>query len=73
MSNVHLRTDAEERVTMANTYLSFLRNEADALNEDSRRLILDALFRSSATGIVKDDGMPPTAIDAIARLFSGRG
>ena len=70
LSNIHLRTDAEERVTLANTYLSLLRSEA-GLEPDDRRLILEALFRRSSTGIVRDDAMPHTPISQLTRLVSG--
>lgn len=71
MSNIHLGTDAEERVTMANVYLSLLRRDG-AIAEDDRQLILSSLFRSAATGIVKEDGSPTSSVDMLSRLFSGR-
>lgn len=71
MSNIHLGTDAEERVTMANVYLSLLRRDG-AIAEDDRQLILTSLFRSAATGIVKEDGSPTSSVDMLSRLFSGR-
>lgn len=70
LSHMHLKTDAEERVTMANTYLSLLRSP-EGLPEGDRRLILDALFRSASTGIVRDDAYPPSVMSAAHRLVSG--
>jgi hypothetical protein len=58
MSNLHLHDDAEERRTMLLTYLALLR-EAKLPEGDVRQLILQALFRPAATGIVKDDAAPP--------------
>ncbi|ABC30475.1 hypothetical protein HCH_03741 [Hahella chejuensis KCTC 2396] len=55
ISNLHLRTDADERVTMIQTYLALLR-EDNAINENERQLILQTLFRHSTSGIIKDEG-----------------
>ncbi|MCP4539940.1 MAG: hypothetical protein GY832_22600 [Chloroflexi bacterium] len=58
MSNIHLHDDAAERRTMLLTYLALLR-EGELPEGDVRQLILQALFRPSSTGIVKDDAAPP--------------
>jgi hypothetical protein len=71
LSNLHLWTDAEERVTMSNTYLSLLRSDA-GLEESDRKLILEALFRSAATGIVREDALGPGATSFWSRLVGGR-
>ena len=57
LSHVHLRADADERVTMITTYLALLREEA-VTKEDDRQMILQTLFRPAATGIVKDNAAP---------------
>ena len=67
LSHLHLETDAKERVTMIQTYLALLREE-QALNEDEKKLILQTLFRPSTTGIIKDDGIPPSWLDIVSRL-----
>ena len=67
LSHLHLETDAKERVTMIQTYLALLREE-HALKENERQVILQTLFRPSATGIVKDDGIPPSIIDIVSRF-----
>jgi len=54
ISNLHLRTDADERVTMIQTYLALLREGAGPKDEE-RQLILQTLFRPSTTGFIKDD------------------
>jgi hypothetical protein len=66
LSNLHLSTDAEERVVMVKTYLSLAEGKQLEAKED-RQLILQALFRSSADGIVKDEALPPTWIDLVTR------
>ena len=70
LSNLHLWTDAEERVTMVKTYLSLLRSDS-GLDDSDRTLILNAMFRQSATGIVKDDGLGVSATALSSRLTSG--
>ncbi|WP_152569509.1 MULTISPECIES: DUF6161 domain-containing protein [Sphingomonas] len=54
LSEHHLRNDANERAIMTETYLS-LTSEAAASDED-RQIILNALFRNTSDGIVKEDG-----------------
>jgi hypothetical protein len=66
LSNLHLSTEAEERVVMVKTYLSLVEGKQLEAKED-RQLILQALFRSSADGIVKDEALPPTWIDLLTR------
>lgn len=65
LSERHLATDAEERVTMVKTYLA-LANETKIEPAD-RALVLGPLFRSAADGIVKDDGPDSSLAGIIAR------
>jgi len=58
LSNTHLHTDASERRTMMLTYLAMMR-EGQLPEGNSRDLILQALFRPTSTGIIKDDASPP--------------
>lgn len=58
LSHTHLLTDATERRTMMLTYLAMMR-ESQLPEGQSRDLILQALFRPTSTGIVKDDASPP--------------
>jgi hypothetical protein len=58
LSNLHLEAEAVERRTMLLTYLALLRR-GQGPSEQQRELILQTLFRPSATGIVKDDALPP--------------
>ncbi|HBD9376072.1 TPA: hypothetical protein KLD42_002994 [Legionella pneumophila] len=62
ISNLHLWTDSSERVTMIQTYLALLR-EGSGPKDDERQLILQTLFRPSATGFVHEDG--PTGFHEI--------
>ena len=66
LSNVHLLTDASERVVMAKTYLSMLRKPGSIKDED-RAVILHALFRPAATGVVKDDGIPLSILELVTK------
>jgi hypothetical protein len=56
LSEHHLRHDAEERAVMTTTYLALIKdNAADA---GDRSIVLNALFRSTPDGIVKEDAPP---------------
>jgi hypothetical protein len=67
LSHTHLETDAAERVTMVQTYLSLLEGDKLPTDED-RKLILQALFRPASDGLVKDEGMPLSAVELLTRL-----
>jgi len=67
LSNLHLENDAAERVTMAKTYLALIRD--GALNKgENITSVLAALFRPTGDGIVKDEGLPPTAMEWFTKL-----
>jgi len=70
LSHLHLLTDAAERVVMVKTYLSLLEGDRLASKED-RQLILNALFRPAADGIVKDEGIPPSMLEFLTRQSKG--
>ncbi|MCH9739766.1 MAG: hypothetical protein K0U38_02855, partial [Epsilonproteobacteria bacterium] len=53
-SNLHLKEEAHEKETMILTYLALI-NEGGGLQKDDRRLILDAIFRPSTNGLIKDE------------------
>lgn len=66
LSHIHLATDAAERVVMVKTYLSLA--EGDRLSgAEDRQLILSALFRPAADGVVKDEGVPVSALEFLSR------
>lgn len=60
LSNQHLATDADERMTMVMTFLALVRKRA--VKDEDRSLILTPLFRAGADGIVKEDSAPDTAL-----------
>jgi hypothetical protein len=67
LSNAHLATDANERVTMVKTYLALM--EADKLpTDDDKKLILQALFRPASDGMVKDEGLPHPALEFLTKM-----
>jgi hypothetical protein len=68
MSELHLKNDADERVTMVNTYLA-LRAGEHATTEHMQ-IVLERLFRPGVDGIVKDDLGPVTASDVVARALN---
>ena len=63
LSQVHLKTDAEERAIMTETYLALI--ESGHATEDEKNIILTALFRTSADGIVADDGPPSIGLQSL--------
>ncbi len=67
LSNLHLENDAAERVTMAKTYLAMIRDDALPKGENIST-VLAALFRPTGDGIVKDEGLPPTAMEWLTKL-----
>ena len=66
LSNLHLMTDAAERVVMVKTYLSLLEGDRLSSSED-RQLILQAIFRPASDGIVKDEGIPLSFFEFLTR------
>ncbi len=67
LSHIHLENDAAERVTMAQTFLALKRDSALSGTEHIGT-ILAALFRPTGDGIVKDEGLPPTAMEWLTKL-----
>ncbi|WP_433952444.1 DUF6161 domain-containing protein [Brevundimonas diminuta] len=69
LSQHHLRHDAHERATMTETYLALIENEA--ANPEDKQIILNALFRSTPDGIVKEEGgIDPGLAAALGRLLA---
>lgn len=66
ISNMHLATDAEERVTMLQTYLSIIR-EGSVFAPEDKKLILERLFHPATDGLVKDDAAPPSPLEMLSR------
>ncbi len=69
LSQHHLRQDAQERATMTETYLALIEN--DAASTDDRQVILNALFRNTPDGIVKEDGgLDPSIAAALGKFLA---
>jgi hypothetical protein len=66
LSHAHLATDADERVTMVQTYLALLEDGKMTKDED-RALVLTPLFRPAADGLVKDEGLPHPMLEMLTR------
>jgi hypothetical protein len=64
-SQIHLGQDAQERVTMVTTYLALL--ETGKFAAGDLAVVLNALFRTAADGIVKDEGMPLSVFELLTR------
>jgi len=56
LSEHHLAIDAHERSVMATTYLALIDNQG--ADKEDRSLVLTALFRPTADGVIKDDAAP---------------
>ena len=69
LSNLHLSEEAREKKTMILTYLALIK-EGAGLEDDDRKLILDAIFRPSTNGLIKDESNV-TLLD-IANIFKGK-
>lgn len=68
VANLHLRTDADERVTMMQTYLAMLKDGVGP-KDNERLVILESLFRHSQSGFIKDDG-PSSVYELISKLIN---
>lgn len=66
LSHLHLAGDAAERVVMLKTYLSLIQDgKADSVED--RKLILQALFRPTSDGLVKDESLPTSIFEMVTR------
>jgi hypothetical protein len=69
LSQHHLRQDAEERAIMTTTYLALTADQA--ASDPDRAIILNALFRPTSDGIVKEDGgLDPNLASALSRVLA---
>lgn len=69
LSQHHLRQDAEERATMTETYLALIENSA--ASAEDRQVILNALFRNTPDGIVKEEGgLDPSIAAALGKFLA---
>ena len=66
LNNMQMLTDAKERVTMVQTYLALIRR--GKLSPESESFVLQALFKSSNPGQMKDDGAPASTFEILSKL-----
>ena len=66
ISHLHLASDAAERVVMIKAYMALAME--GGLDETHRSLILQALFKPSTTGLIKEDAVPASVLDLATRL-----
>lgn len=69
LSEHHLKTDAEERRVMIMTYLALTEN--GAASPEEKQIILNAIFRNTSDGIVRDDGPPNVGLQTLASKLLG--
>lgn len=69
LSAHHLRIDAEERAVMTEAYLAL--TSENAATDADKQIILAALFRPTADGLVRDDGPDLTPAAILARVGMG--
>ena len=67
MSQLHLGNDADERVTMVQTYLAL--REGGHADETQMQLVIDRLFQRATDGVVREELGPVTIPDAIRSFF----
>lgn len=67
LSYMHRHTDAEQRRTMVQTYLALRHKEGAETFKEHSGTILEALFRPTADGLVKDDALPLSYLETLAR------
>jgi ABC-type multidrug transport system fused ATPase/permease subunit len=61
LSREHLLRDAEERVTMIETFLALMQH--GHLKADDLKFVLAAIFRPTEDGLVRDDGLPAPLVE----------
>ncbi len=71
LSQHHLLQDAEERAVMTTTYLAL--THENAASDEDKKIILGALFRPTADGLIKEDGPSElTLAGALSRIGISR-
>ena len=66
MSNLHISTDADERVVMLQTFLSLISDKSIDRQEDMK-LILQTVFRPGSTGLIDEDSGMQTPLEMILK------
>lgn len=71
-SSFHLQRDSEEREQLTYVYLS-LTNEDGAIDEDSRKIVLQALFSRADSGLLHKDSSPTMpGLNELIKASGGR-
>lgn len=70
LSQHHLRQDADERAVMTTTYLALTAEQA--ASDSDRTIILNALFRPTSDGIVKEEGGLDANLASVLSRFAAR-
>lgn len=71
-SSYHLQRDAEEREQLTYVYLA-LTNEEKHIDEESRKIVLQALFSRADTGLLGKDSSPTMPSGGFADLIKALG
>lgn len=73
LSNRHLSQDANERVAMCKAYLALATDKegGKGLIEQERVIVMNALFRPSKVGVLRDDAMPSTPTNLFSKGLTG--
>jgi len=66
VANMHLRDDAQERVTMMQAFLALSKN-SEFMSASDTGVIFNALFRPASSGLVKDEGVN-SPIEIISKI-----
>ena len=67
-SSFHLARDCEERHTLTYFYLSLLKDSS--VDNEDKKLIMQALFSRAETGLLKDDASPTMPNDIVGKFMS---
>lgn len=68
LSEHHLRVEADEKKTMAMTYLAI--TERSEVTAEDRAIVLSSLFRPAQDGVVREDGVDHSLPQLLARLLA---
>lgn len=70
LSSFHLQNDAKEREQLTYVYLA-LTNDSNAVTEESRNIVLQALFSRADYGLLGRDSSPvmPSSINELINLI----
>ncbi|KTD07190.1 DUF6161 domain-containing protein [Legionella jamestowniensis] len=56
IANMHMSQDAHERIAMLKTYLAMMKEPESSCVKENQDIILNALFRPTTYGLIKDEG-----------------